>query len=72
MSSQDEERQEDDVPALALEALQAAQRHAQQAGHTLVMVRDDQLIQICGETVTVLKPLQARKAVHVRTVPATP
>ena len=69
MAPNDDERQEADVPALALAALQAAQRRAREAGHTLVMVRDGQLVQICGDTVTVLKQLPARKKVFVRTTP---
>lgn len=57
MAMTEEDRQDADVPVMALEALKAAQVRAQQAGHPLVLVRDGQLVRICGDTVTVLKQL---------------
>lgn len=55
---------EADVPALAVEALAAAQRRARAAGHPLVQVQDGQLVRIEGAAVTVLKRLPGRQRVQ--------
>lgn len=60
MSTTEEDRQDADVPVMALEALKAAQLRARLAGHPLVLVRNGQLVRICGDTVTVLKQLPAQ------------
>ena len=65
MSPTDEDRLDADVPALALQALKAAQDRAVRAGHPMVVVRDGQLVRVCGDTVTVLKQLPGRKKVPV-------
>jgi hypothetical protein len=67
MTVADEDRQDADVPTQAIEALTAAEQRARLAGHTRVLVRDGKLIRIEGETVTVLKPIPARKKVLPRT-----
>ncbi len=54
---------EADVPALAVQALTAAQQRAKAAGHPLVQVQDGQLVRIEGAAVTVLKRLPGRQRV---------
>ena len=63
MPTFDDDRQDDDVPAQAIEALAAAQQRARLTGHTRVLVRDGKLIRIEGETVTVIKDVPTRKKV---------
>ena len=70
MSTVDEEQQEFDVPVLALQALKAANELAREAGHPRIVVRDRQLVRICGETITVLKQLPPRPKVRIRPKPA--
>jgi hypothetical protein len=66
MQIYDDDRQDDDVPALAVKALAAAQRRARLAGHARVLVRDGQLIRVEGDAVTILKRIPARKKVQFR------
>jgi hypothetical protein len=66
MTPFDEDAQDADVPEQAVKALTAAHQQALQAGMTLVLVRDDQLIRIGPDGVTVLRQLPPRKKVAVR------
>jgi len=66
MATQDDDRLEADVPALALKALKEAQQRAAQAGHTRVLVRDGRLVSIRNGTITLLKQLPPRKKLTVR------
>lgn len=66
MPTVDEVPQEDDVPELAVQALQAAQRRSEQAGHPQVVVRDGQLLRITATVTEVLKTMPARGKVAVR------
>lgn len=56
-----------DVPALAVEALRAAQKRAVLAGHPQVLVRNRQLVRIVGGEIVVLKQMMGRKKVVART-----
>jgi hypothetical protein len=66
MNPLDDDRQDADVPELAVQALTAAHQRALQAGRPLVLVRNGQLVRIDSTGVTVLKQLPARKKVAVR------
>lgn len=67
MTADELDREDEDVPELALQGLAAAQRKAEQSGQPLVLVRDGQLVRITATGVTVLKQLGGRRKVDVRT-----
>ncbi len=61
-----DDRDDADVPELALAALRAAQERARQTGRPRVLVRDRKVVRVDGETVVVLKVLPPRKRVRPR------
>lgn len=66
MSELEIDREEDNVPELAVAALTAAHRRAVQAGHPQVLVRNGQLVRITSSGITVLKQLPSRYKVAIR------
>ena len=62
----DDDHEDADVPEQTVKALTAAHQRALEAGRTLVLVRNDQLIRIGPDGVTVLKQLPERRKVTVR------
>jgi hypothetical protein len=68
MPTGEDDRQDADVPELAVKALTSAHRRALEAGRTLVLVRNDWLIRIHSDgTVQMFRQLPARKKVVNRT-----
>jgi len=57
------EAKDADVPALAVEGLNAAQREAMESGHTVVFVRGNDLIEKGPHGEKILKTLPPRKQV---------
>lgn len=67
MPLRDDERQEADVPELAVRALTAAQQRARQLGRVIVVMRDRELSRVSPDgTVEVLRTLPPRKKVARR------
>jgi len=66
MSDIDDESQDADVPAMAIQGLVAAQQRAVAAGHPIVLVRNGQLVRIVDGQTTVLKSVLPREKVAVR------
>lgn len=64
----DEDIEDADVPALAVAALNAAQRNAMESGHTIVFVRGNLLIEKGPDGEKVLKTLPPRRIVTERTI----
>jgi hypothetical protein len=73
MLPSDDDRDDADVPELAVRALTEAHQRALRAGRPLVFVRNDKLIRIDEQGgVTILKELPARIKVTVRQQSARP
>lgn len=66
MNPADDDLEDADVPMLAIQGLQAAQRRSVLAGHPQVVARGDQLVRIDANGVTVLKQLPPRRTVDVQ------
>lgn len=71
MSPTEEDQLDADVPTQALQALQAAHDQAVQAGYPLVVVRNGQLVRVCGDSVTIIKSVPGRKKVSFQGQTAT-
>ena len=67
MTNSDEDRLDDAIPALAVEALSAASRRALDEGHTIVVVQDGMLVQKNASGITPLRKVPARQKVPTRT-----
>ncbi len=63
----DDESQDADVPAMAIQGLIAAQERAVAAGYPIVLVRNGQLVRIVDGQTTVLKSVLPREKVTART-----
>jgi hypothetical protein len=67
MPVREDERQETDVPELAVRALTAAQQRAQQLGRVVVVMRNRELVRVFPDgTFKVLRTLPPRKKVTWR------
>jgi hypothetical protein len=66
----DDEPEESDVPALAVQALKEAQKQTALRGLPVVVVRHGQLVRYSDGKTTILKRLPARKKVKTGTVAA--
>ena len=71
MSEEEIERLEELIPAMAVEALNAASRRAREAGLPVVVVEGNQLVRIVGTERVVLRELPPRLPVTDRVKRAT-
>ena len=67
MTDSEEDRLDEAIPALAVEALSAASRRALNEGHTIVVVQDGVLVQKSASGITPLRKLPGRQRVDTRT-----
>ncbi|HEX8916180.1 MAG TPA: hypothetical protein VF796_27775 [Humisphaera sp.] len=60
------DREDDEVPTMAVAALRAAQRRAESSGRPMVLVLDGKLVRVDPSGQTVLKTLPPRQKVSIR------